>query len=237
VKRRSPVLSHKICFVTGTDTGVGKTVLSALLLHHLRSEGVHALAIKPFCAGGLADVQALARVQENELSAAEISPFQYAEPLAPVVASRRDRRAIRLNQVVAHIHSVAGRCECLIVEGCGGVKVPLGTGFFVDDLAAALRCAVLVVARNQLGTINHSILTVEALQRLPLRSVKLVLMDTCHPDYSAATNCDVLRRLLRPLEVIRMKFFNRNPLVLSNVKTICRNTKKTLARIIDSVSL
>src|SRR5258705_11852752 len=86
----------KIIFVTGTDTGVGKTLLTGLLLHHLRQSGCHAVAMKPFCSGGTADIEFLDAVQEGELDPAEINPFYFSEPIAPVLAARKHHRNIRL---------------------------------------------------------------------------------------------------------------------------------------------
>ena len=82
----------KIIFITGTDTGVGKTLLTALLLHHLRQTGVHALAMKPFCSGGRADVRLLQSLQRGELSDAEMNPFYFAEPIAPFVAAKKHEK-------------------------------------------------------------------------------------------------------------------------------------------------
>src|SRR5947209_4920543 len=99
----------KIIFVTGTDTGVGKTLLTAVLLSHLRQQGVHALAMKPFCSGceaGLTDVDILYRLQDQELATHEINPFFFPEPLAPLVAARCHRVRITLNEVLDRIRSV-----------------------------------------------------------------------------------------------------------------------------------
>src|SRR5258705_9807549 len=90
----------KIIFVTGTDTGVGKTLLTGLLLHHLRTEGCHALAMKPFCSGGRGDVEFLHALQDGELSEREINPFYFHEPVAPLLAARKNARAIHLKDVV-----------------------------------------------------------------------------------------------------------------------------------------
>src|ERR1017187_6787143 len=91
----------------GTDTGVGKTLLTGLLLHHLRQSGCHALAMKPFCAGSRSDTEFLLAAQDGELTPDEITPFFFAEPLAPLVAARRHHRNIRLPEVLQ-----IGRASC-----------------------------------------------------------------------------------------------------------------------------
>lgn len=223
--------------MTGTDTAAGKTVLTTLLVRYLRASGVRALAVKPFCSGGTDDLRALARVQDHELSIAQIAPWRFARPLAPMVAGGRGRRAIRLETVVAHVRTMASRGDCLLVEGCGGVRVPLAAGVFVVDLIAALRCPTVVVARNQLGVINHSLLTLEALKRRGVRRLALVLMGKEEGDSSCATNSGVLKRLARPAGVFCVGFLGRNPLSVSTMETNCRKCKKTLAQILDSVKL
>src|SRR4051812_24374946 len=154
----------KIIFITGTDTGVGKTVLTALLLQHLRQKKVHALAMKPFCSGDRADVEMLQKLQPGELTDSEMNPYFFAEPVAPFVAANKLGKTIRLRDVVRKISNIQKRCDVLLMEGIGGVMVPLGKGFCVHDLIIALNATAIVVSQNKLGTINHTLLTVSVLQ-------------------------------------------------------------------------
>jgi dethiobiotin synthetase len=195
----------KIVFVTGTDTGVGKTLLSALLLQHLRQRGIHALAIKPFCSGGRADVRLLQSAQPGELSDDEANPFYFRKPLAPLVAGGKK---IRLAEVLASIRHVEKKCDRLIVEGSGGLLVPLGEGYMVADLIARLDCRVVVAARNRLGTINHTLLTLRALEAMGIKGkrVDIVLMSQRNMDLSGRTNLRVLRDLAQPVRVHSMPF-------------------------------
>lgn len=196
----------QILFVTGTDTGVGKTLLTASLLHHLRARGIAALAMKPFCSGGTADVDLLLAVQGPGLTRAEANPFYFPEPLAPLVAARRTRRRIRLAEVLAAIRRAAVRCDMLLVEGSGGLLAPPGEGFDARDILARLRCPVAVATRNRLGVINHSRLTALALRQAGVARPVFVLMDIARPDPSAATNPTALRELLAPAPVLRVPF-------------------------------
>ena len=98
--------AKKIIFITGTDTGVGKTLLTALLLHHLRQTGVRALAMKPFCSGGRADVKLLQSLQPGELSDEEMNPFFFKEPIAPLIAAEKNHRIIRLKEVIDRIKHI-----------------------------------------------------------------------------------------------------------------------------------
>jgi dethiobiotin synthetase len=222
----------RIIFITGTDTGVGKTLLTGLLLYHLRQNGCHALAIKPFCSGSRADTEFLRAVQDGELTPEEITPFFFAEPLAPLVAARKYHRSIRLPEVLRQIRRVAGRCQCLLIEGIGGLLVPLGEGFTVRDLIVRLDCKVIVVARNRLGTINHTLLTIEALRTIGTQALKTVLMSPHEGDSSTGSNRRTLAELLAPSPVFPIGFLGPNPLRLEALKKSENKLKKTLARIL-----
>ena len=96
----------RVTFVTGTDTGVGKTVATACLLYHLRQLGVNAVALKPFCSGGRGDAEVLQAIQGPVLSLDEVKPFYFKQPLAPLVAAQKERRSIALDQVVEAIEQL-----------------------------------------------------------------------------------------------------------------------------------
>lgn len=217
--------------MTGTDTGVGKTVLTALALHYLRASGVHALAMKPFCAGGRGDVKVLQRVQNHELPDELVNPYYFSEPLAPLVAARLHRCRIELKDALLRVREVAARCECLLVEGVGGLLVPLGEDFTVIDLIVRLHCEVVVVSANRLGTINHTLLTARALGESVRRRAWFVLADRQKPDVSAATNPEVLRELIGTEHLLNIPFLGRNPLITNDMNKKCRKLKKVLARL------
>src|SRR5215510_11029750 len=109
-----------VIFITGTDTGVGKTLLTGLLLAHLRQNNVHALAMKPFCSGDRADVELLHKLQDGELARDEINPFYFSRPLAPAVAARKGNRSVPLPEVLRRIEVLEKRCDLLLIEGIGG---------------------------------------------------------------------------------------------------------------------
>ena len=215
---------NKIIFITGTDTGVGKTLLTGLLLHHLRESGIRALAMKPFCSGGRADIRLLQSLQRGELSDSEMNPYYFAQPVAPLVAAKKGR-ALRLPEVIQKIKNVAARCDCLLIEGSGGLLVPLAQHFTVADLIAALDCWVIIAARNRLGTINHTLLTCQALRarRISNRRQKVVLMSPGTVDLSSRTNQKVLTNLLRPTPVFAIPFLGQKA---SNASTIRNNHPK-----------
>jgi dethiobiotin synthetase len=230
MKSRARQPLGKMIFVTGTDTGVGKTVFSALLLHHLRVTGIHALAMKPFCSGGRADVRLLRAMQDEELAEGEINPFYFPEPVAPMVSARQRRRNISLAEVVQKIKKIADRCECLLIEGSGGLLVPLGEKYCVSEVIKRLDCEVIVVSRNRLGTINHTLLTVSALKDLGVNKITIALMETGKKDVSARTNGRILSEMLKPIAVYGVGFLGKNASKSGILKKSHKKVKKTLAR-------
>ena len=246
----------KTIFITGTDTGVGKTLLTGLLLHHLRTEGCHALAMKPFCSGGRGDVEFLHALQDGELSEREINPFYFHEPVAPLLAARKNARAIHLKDVVTRIQAIVsqlgarGGAKCLLIEGAGGLLVPLGekkashrgvTGggvlagnkiYTLGDVINELDCRVIVVAPNRLGTINHTLLTVRELQHIGIKNVTIVIMGAEKPENSTKTNPKLLMELVAPMNVFSVRFFQKEPFEIATLKKNAKNIKKTLALIV-----
>src|SRR5579859_2301962 len=106
-------MAARILFITGTDTGVGKTLLTSLLLCYLRSRGARVLALKPFCSGGRADAELLCELQDGDLTLDEINPFYFPEPVAPLISALKHKRNIPLDHVVQRIHSIASRVPSL----------------------------------------------------------------------------------------------------------------------------
>jgi dethiobiotin synthetase len=220
----------RILFITGTGTGVGKTLLAASLLYHLRSCGVHALAIKPFCSGSRADVALLQLIQSGELTDLEVNPFYFREPLAPMVAAKRAKQKIELPQVIQSIRSVAARCELLLVEGAGGLLAPLGPGYSTLHLITALQCEVCVVAANRLGTLNHTLLTLRAVGPKLATRTKVILMQTARsPDLSANSNLTALKELLPAIPIISFPYLRARASSLSSI----RKNPRAVAGILD----
>lgn len=170
-------------FVTGTDTGIGKTRISAAILALLGKSGVRAAGLKPIAAGTQLidgecineDVHALRAAASLPLSAAEICPYQFAAACAPHVAAALEGRRIERAVVADAVAAVARRADRIVVEGVGGFRVPLGDAagqgeaWDSADLAAELGLPVLLVVGLRLGCINHALLSAEAIRARGLR--------------------------------------------------------------------
>ena len=182
-------------FITGTDTGVGKTVLTALLVKFLRERGENAAALKPVCSGGRADAQKLLAAMGGALTLDEINPWHFRTPIAPALAARKENQRVKLSQVLAHVRAMQKRFEVLLIEGAGGLMSPLGENFDSRDLIVALRATPIIVAQNKIGAVNHVLLTLEALPKNLRANARVVLMSQPDPDASAETNPGLLAEL------------------------------------------
>ncbi len=158
-------------FITGTDTGAGKTVATATLCRILRSRGIDAVAFKPFATGIGPDTRwkdndplILAAAMDYAEPPEVIAPLRLKPPLSPYDAARVSHASFDIDAIIQATEAVATRHELALVEGVGGVCVPLTEDVLVADFAKRLGLPALVVARSSLGTINHSLLTVTALR-------------------------------------------------------------------------
>jgi dethiobiotin synthetase len=148
-------------FITGTDTGVGKTYFTSWLARSWCTAGHSAAALKPVCTGDRSDAEILRTAAGFGLSLDEINPHHFAAAAAPFVAAREEGRVIDFIAENRRILDFQARFTHLAVEGAGGWRVPVAPGYEVRDWARDLGLPVVVVARATLGTINHTLLTVE----------------------------------------------------------------------------
>jgi dethiobiotin synthetase len=168
-------------FVTGTDTGVGKTLVACALLRGLRARGVDVGAMKPIETGvgpaGPLDALALREAAGGGDALELVCPQRFSLPAAPTVAAAAEGRRVELDAVRHAFAALAARHACLVVEGAGGLLVPAAAGVSMADLARELGLPLLVVARASLGTINHTRLTLEAAAARQLALAGVVI---CH---------------------------------------------------------
>jgi len=166
---------NKGIFVTGTDTSVGKTVVACGLVQLLKSQGVKVGVMKPLATGSQQDALQLRKAAGISESLDVINPQFFKAPLAPSVAAPLERRHINMDAIYRSYWFLQKHYDVVVVEGIGGVKVPLGESTYLVDLIQALRLPTLVVARAGLGTLNHSLLTLDALEaeKVPVMGVLL----------------------------------------------------------------
>jgi len=185
-------MAAEMLFVTGTDTGVGKTALAALLTRHLRARGTCVAALKPICSSGRNDARVLCKAAGEVLTLDEVNPWHFRAPLAPLLAASRERKRIRLREVVAHVRRIGKRHDVLVVEGAGGLLSPLGEDFNSRDLIKALRAKPIVVCPNRLGAVNQALLVLDALPRSVASKTPVVLVSPRWPHAASRTNQNLL---------------------------------------------
>ncbi|MDA7881058.1 dethiobiotin synthase [Akkermansiaceae bacterium] len=184
-------------FVTGTDTGIGKTYVSALIVEELRKKGISAVGLKPVCSGSREDAGRLWEASGGVLDLNVINPSYYQTPVAPLVAGRIEGSPLELDEMIAQIREVEELQEFTLVEGAGGWEVPLGEGFGIPDLAKELGYPVIVVVANWLGAINHTLLTVKAIESRGVKCLGVILNHLeAERDIAATTNRLVLEEAL-----------------------------------------
>lgn len=182
-------------FITGTDTGVGKTWFSRLLVQALRSEGLNAAGYKPVCCGDRDDAVALAEVSGG-LDVDEVNPLWLKAAVAPKIAAMLGNVDIDVGSMIVAARQFQKQHEPMVVEGAGGWRVPLAEGYDMADFARDLTLPVIVVVGNRLGALNHAILTVEDIRASDLEVAGLVLNNMQEEqDTAAVTNKGVIEEL------------------------------------------
>ncbi|WP_127474867.1 dethiobiotin synthase [Sulfurivermis fontis] len=159
-------------FVTGTDTGVGKTWVSAGLMAALQRQGLRVLGMKPVAAGceqtanGLRNEDALLlqRQGSHRVDYTVINPYAFAPPVAPHLAAAQAGRPIEMERIARHYQTLAAEADAVVVEGAGGWLVPLNERETMADLALHLDLEVVLVVGLRLGCISHALLTAEAIR-------------------------------------------------------------------------
>lgn len=190
-------------YVTGTDTGVGKTVLAAAWVRHLRAVGFRVIGLKPVCSGGRTDAQRLWEASGRTLPLDRVNPWWYRPALAPVLAARRLGQTLRLEPVVRHVREVAAGFEVVVIEGAGGWLSPMGEDFDNRDLCRALEAVPVVVAPNRLGVVNQVRLVWEALGPRWAQKAVAVLMDPAKPHPLSRLHRELLAAYVEPSRLIR----------------------------------
>lgn len=189
-------------FVTGTDTEVGKTVVSAAIVAAAAARGTKVAAFKPVVTGldepvdeWPRDHELLASVANAGQSASDVSPHRYGPAVSPHLAESLAREQVDPDELVTKAHAQAERADALVVEGVGGLLVPLAHEYLVRDFAGELSLPVVIAARPGLGTISHSLLTIEAARAVALRVQAVVLTPwPDDPDEMLRSNMETIER-------------------------------------------
>lgn len=192
-------------FITGTDTGVGKTIIAGAIITALHSSGIKTGAMKPIETGCItiggslhaSDGAFLKDMAQMDEPLNQVTPSCFRSPLAPFVASEIEGRTIDLQKIRNHFRRLTDKYEAVIVEGIGGLLVPIKKDYFVLDLAKELGLPLVVITKPTLGTINHTLLTVNYAMREGVRIAGIIINYSRFPEGSIAenTNPQVIQQL------------------------------------------
>jgi dethiobiotin synthetase len=185
---------NKGLFITATDTGVGKTVISGAIAKILRQAGKNIGVFKPIATGcrpslnGLVseDTEFLSYCADSKFTLNDITPITYFTPAAPLVCEIAEHRKVDIEKIAAAYNYICSKTDCIIVEGIGGIRVPITASLDVLGMAKAFGLPVVIVARPNLGTINHTLLTIDAIRsaNLPLAGVIINGYDESKADFA-----------------------------------------------------
>jgi len=164
----------KRLFVTGTDTGVGKTTVSSALLAACARRGLRVAALKPCETGGGSDAERLRWATGRTLDPDLVSPYRFPLPASPEAAAAAAGDHIDFARIRAAFDTLSDDADLCLVEGAGGLLVPAGNGQLIADWVIALALPLLIVARPSLGTVNHTLLTLEAARRRDIEVLGVV---------------------------------------------------------------
>lgn len=188
-------------FITGTDTGVGKTHIACEIVRELTAAGHRVGVFKPACSGAVIDangqphwddIERLCNALGRDVSEDRICPQRFLAPLAPPVAARQEGRSVDLDAIQRGLDSWRAECDIVVVEGAGGLLCPLTDDLTIADVAARFGFPLLIVSRLGLGTINHTLLTVEVARQRGLSVAGILFNEPASlaADLSSATNAD-----------------------------------------------
>ena len=219
-------------FITGTDTGVGKTVLTALLAKFLHTRGVKVAALKPICSGNRDDAVSLCDALDGSLKLDEINPWHFRAVIAPALAAKLEKKSVTRAQVLAHIRAMQKKFAVTLVEGAGGLLSPLGENFDSRDLITDLRATPIVVAQNKLGAANHILLTLAALPKNLRVKAKVILMSPEKPDAATKSNAKLLEQFLASEKIFTLSWLGKK----FELKAVLKNpqARRTLTALISA---
>jgi dethiobiotin synthetase len=183
--------------VTGTDTGVGKTFVTCGVVQAARALGKRCVGMKPFCTGGLGDVNRITAANNYILPRHRVNPVWFRAPLAPYAAALVENRIVDIQGAKESYFTLAKEFECVLVEGAGGLLVPILERYDFRALAADWELEIILVVANRLGALNHALMSVEAIKTHGLRLRALVLNEINESESLAQqTNAGILAQLL-----------------------------------------
>lgn len=198
-------------FITATGTDIGKTFVACGLVRVLKKRNINVGVFKPYASGSRADVLRLKKAACVDDSVEDVNPVYLKYPLAPYASAWIEKKRINKNKVLRAYSRLLKKYDFLVVEGIGGVEVPIKKNYFVKDLIKDLKLPALIVADAGLGTINHTLLTCRALDRAGLPCTGIVLNKYTGKTIAQRTNASTLEHAagIRVLAAVKKGIFSQ----------------------------
>ncbi|MFH1542843.1 MAG: dethiobiotin synthase [bacterium] len=184
-------------FITGTDTGVGKTYITALMAQSLHDQGLDVGIMKPISCGPQKENDAviLKELLNIKDDLGLINPIQLKDPLSPYAAAKKEKKQINLDRIFSSYKRLAKEHDMVLVEGVGGVLVPIEKEYLVVDMIKDFNLPTIIVARAGLGTLNHTLLTIEALKKRKCKIKGIVMNGYTGKEISEKDNAEIIHEL------------------------------------------
>ena len=224
-------------FIAGTDTGVGKTLFTALLYTHLANRGFKCRAVKPVACGDRADARLLSAIQSGRYSLDEVGLLHFELPVLPFIAAEKEGRRIQFGKIVTWIKEASVKQEFLLIEGCGGLMSPITMKQANVHLAKATDSKVILISRNKLGVVGQvaAFATLAKFLALPVSGVVLMGVAGNKADRSIPTNIKALRAILHHIPICEMPFIDGFNPTNAGVIAVVKKVKKVLAVFLEAV--
>jgi dethiobiotin synthetase len=185
----------KAFFITGTDTEIGKTFIAAGLGFVAQSKGLDVGISKPISAGGIDDAKYYQENLKLKDSIDSINPVKFRQPLSPYAAMKMEKVKIDINKIKKSIQHLKVDRDLVLVEGLGGALAPIKKDYYVADLIKELNIPCVIVARAGLGTINHTLMTIEALKKRKIKIIGIIMNGFDGKEISQRSNAQVIEEL------------------------------------------
>lgn len=225
-------MQANMIFITGTDTGAGKTLFTCMGLCHLRNAGTQALGLKPFCSGSRSDARHIRFHTNNQLPLDVVNPWFFEPPISPGAMPKKD--LVSKHSVKHHILQSAETCETLLVEGAGGLMSPLGVDYHFGDLIQDMQPKVVLTAPNRLGVLNQVLLNVDHLKRfIDPQDIHVVLMGQKNSDLSVKRNAKVLKSWIHECTILEIPYLGARAKSKTAVQQHANKYKRRLAIALD----
>jgi dethiobiotin synthetase len=213
---------NKGVFITATDTGAGKTYIACSIARALKSNNISVGVMKPIASGSKSDAKKLLKAAAIIEPLENVNPVFLKYPLAPLVSARLERKDINLKHVWQNFKYFRKKYDFTIVEGIGGVLVPIKNNYSVLEMIKDFNLPVIVAAKPKLGTINHTLLTIEKLRENSIKVLGIIISGRIGERLAEKTNAKILRELAG-LPVIELAY--KKEINLSKNKWILQKGK------------